>query len=102
MIGTWDWTIDGEGSFLDLFLDWGLDWGWAMKLWQWRAFVVYWRWWIGNVGTFSSLVCETSKGSGLEPHRGQGMVEGGQERKWFRMMKGGIGSEGSRIRVPVF
>ena len=26
MIGTQDWTIDGEGPFLGSFLDWGLDW----------------------------------------------------------------------------
>ena len=54
------------------------------------------------MGAFGSLVCEVWKGSGLEPHRGQRMVEGGQERKWFRMMKGGIGGEGNRVRVPVF
>ena len=32
-IGIRDWTIDGEGSFFDLFLDWELDWGWVTKFW---------------------------------------------------------------------
>ena len=32
-IGTRDWTIDGEGPFLNLFLDRGQDWGWVTKLW---------------------------------------------------------------------
>ena len=54
------------------------------------------------MGAFGSLVCECWKGSGPEPHRGQWMMEGGQERKWFRTTNGGIGSEGNRVRVPVF
>ena len=57
---------------------------------------------MGDVGAFSSLVCESWKGSGLEPHRRQWMLEGRQEREWFRTMNGGIGSEGNRVRVPVF
>ena len=54
------------------------------------------------MGAFGSLVCEVWKRGGLEPHRGQGMVEGRQEREWFRMTNGGIGSERNRVRVPVF
>ena len=88
MIGTRDWTVDGEGPFLGSFLDRGLDRGWVTKLWQWRAFFVYWRWWVGDVGTFGSLVCNIWEWDVLEPDRGQWVVEGGQERKWFRTMKG--------------
>ena len=55
------------------------------------------------MGAFGSLVCEAWKGSGLEPHRRQGMMEGGQDRIWFnRTMKGGIWGKRNRIRVPVF
>ena len=54
------------------------------------------------MGTFGSLVCNVWKGSGLEPDRGQGMVEGGQEGKWFRATNRRIWSEGNRVRVPVF
>ena len=57
---------------------------------------------MGNVGAFGSLVCETWKGGGLEPHRRQRMMEGGQGREWFMTMKGRIRSEGNRVRVPVF
>ena len=102
-IGTRNWTIDGEGSFFDLFLDWGLSWGWITKLWRWRAFFVNRGWWMGDVGAFGSLVCEFWKGSGLEPHGRQGMMEGGQERGWFkRAAKGRVWGERNRIRVPVF
>ena len=34
---------------------------------------------MGDVGAFGSLVCEVWEGSGLEPDRGQGIVEGGQD-----------------------
>ena len=54
MDSTWDWTEDGEGPFLGSFLDRGLDWGW----------------WVGNLGTFGSLICDIWEGDGLEPSRG--------------------------------
>ena len=55
------------------------------------------------MGAFGSLVCEVGKGSGLEPHRRQGMMEGGQGREWVRTTKGGIRSEGgNKVRVPAF
>ena len=59
---------------------------------------------MGDVGAFSSLVCKSWKGSGLEPHRRQWMMEGGQDRVWFkRTTKGGIRSEGgNKVRVPAF
>ena len=59
---------------------------------------------MGNVGAFGSLVCEAWKGSGLEPHRRQGMLEGGQGREWFKgTMKGRVRGEGrNKIRVPAF
>ena len=40
------------------------------------------------MGAFGSLVCDVWEGSGLEPDRGQGVMKGGQERKWFRTTKG--------------
>ena len=57
---------------------------------------------MGNVGAFGGLVYETWKGGGLEPHRRQWMMEGGQGREWFRTTKGGIGGERNGVRVPVF
>ena len=58
MIGTQDWTVEGEGPCLGSFLNWGLGWGWVTKLWRQRAFFVNWRWGIGYVGAFGSLVCD--------------------------------------------
>ena len=54
------------------------------------------------MGAFGSLVCEVWEGGGLEPHRGQGMVERRQEREWFRTTDGRVGGKGNRVRVPVF
>ena len=56
------------------------------------------------MGAFGSLVCEVWKGSGLEPHRRQGMLEGGQGREWFKgTMKGRVrGKRRNKIRVPAF
>ena len=57
---------------------------------------------MGNVGAFGSLVREAWEGGGLKPHRRQGMMEGGQEREWFRTTKGRVRGEGNRVRVPIF
>ena len=54
------------------------------------------------MGTFGSLISDVWQGSGLEPHRRQGVVEGGQKREWCRTMKGGIWGKRNRVRVPVF
>ena len=54
------------------------------------------------MGAFGSLVNDVWQGSGLEPRRRQRVMDGGQEREWYRTMNGGIGGEGNRVRVPVF
>ena len=53
------------------------------------------------MGAFSSLVCDVWKRSRLKPDRGQGVMKGGQERKWFKATNGGIGSEGNRVSVTI-
>ena len=91
MVCTRDWTEDGKGPLFTFFLDRRLDWGRVMKLWQWRAFFVDWGWWIRNVGTFSSLVCDVWEGGGLEPNRRQWMLEWRKDRERFKgMMKGRV------------
>ena len=74
-----------------------------MKLWRQRAFFVYWGWWIGNVGAFSSLVCDIWKGR-LEPNRRQWVLEWGKDRERFKgTMKGRVWGKGrNKIRVPAF
>ena len=55
------------------------------------------------MGALGSLVCNVWKGNGLKPGRGQGIVEGGQDREWFRLMKGRVwGNWRNRVRVPAF
>ena len=67
-------------------------------------FFVDWGWWMGNVGAFGSLVCKAWKGSGLEPHRRQRVMEGGQGREWFKKAtKGRVrGERRNKIRIPAF
>ena len=54
------------------------------------------------MGAFSILVCDVWEWDGLEPNRRQGVMKGGQERKWFRTMKGRVWCEGNGVRVQVF